>query len=246
MHPGKTGYTVKQVFAIYLRDKFEEEKQGMWGVIIFFRWISILITPLFIRASITPTQVTLLSLLLTLSQPVCLLLDSPASYIYLAFVGYVFGILDCVDGDIARATQNYTRQGQYADFQVDVIHRMTTYITLGLLVQQSGGANSALIHNSLLIASVACLLAVSARLSRYYVALIFKRPDTTVVHKTDRGIFVKIEETVFFVLSGLDFCLPVLILVAGIFDKLQWLLAWLLLYSTIDFVYTQYANYRDL
>lgn len=247
MQSAKNKYTAKQVLNSYIRKKFDEEIQEMWGVVVFYRWISIIITPLFIRASIAPTKVTLFSLLLTLSQPVCLLLETPASYLYLGIICYVFNILDCVDGDIARTTDTYSRLGQYSDFQVDVAHRIMTYITLGLLLQlQPDTIVPVLQHYALLIASIACLLAVGARLSRLYVAVTFNTLNTVTKQTKNPSFIVKLEKAIFSFLSGLDFCLPVLILIAGIFDKLPWLLIWLLIYSTMDFIYTQYTNYFNL
>lgn len=222
-----------------------EELAGEWAAVALYRWLSFIITPLFLRTSISATGVTLISVLITITLPLAVFLPFPFTYIFIGVISIVFNILDCVDGNMARMTNSVSDLGQYSDFIADIIHRIFVYITLGLII------DNALINDisgfqPSVIAGVSCLLAVTGRLSRIYYEYKFVTTGPLSGKYNISGNFKKAENLVFSFISGIDSLLPVFIIIAGYFNKLPFVLLWIFLYSCLDFFYSQFRIIRNL
>lgn len=108
-------------------------------------WTTFVLRPLsypgawiFIRLGFSPNAVTYLSALLCLAGFACLAVGSAL----LAWIGFglffAFGILDCVDGNIARAMKRTSRWGEW----VDALGGYTAYATILLAIGVAADASS--------------------------------------------------------------------------------------------------------
>ncbi len=240
-------YRLADVVRAYVDAKSKEELYGEWGAVVAYRPLSFLLTPIVLRLGIGPTTVTAASMVVVLLLPFLAVWGAEAGYIYLALGAIVVAVLDCIDGNIARVTGQTSRFGQYADFIVDVIFRSVTYAVIGLLIEDGAAGANWLQTHGIALGLGAALLANAARLSRVYVENWFTGNDPYArsddVAITSRG---RLRSLVFPFVSGLDPLLPFFILLAGAFGVLHWLIYWLVLYSALDFAYTQLAIFRRL
>jgi phosphatidylglycerophosphate synthase len=158
-------------------------------------------------------------------------------------LGVVFCILDCVDGDLARVTGRTSRLGAYADFITDIVYRIALYASIGLIVDRSPIAESLVPigEGAGLAVGLACVLfAVVARACRLYVEA--DGSSASPARGTrDTGASVAIA-----FLSGIDHLLPIGVLAFGAAGRLDWLLAYLFVYSLGDLVLTQGVAWRRL
>jgi phosphatidylglycerophosphate synthase len=205
---------------------------GEWGASVLYRWISFLISALFIKYGISANTVTGFSILLCSLLPLVLLLSPDVAYIYLALAGISIAILDCVDGNIARVTNTTSSQGQYLDFITDIFYRIFLYSTLGFLIQTDSVDDVFLSRYAAYFCLLAAVFAIFARLCRDYTEKSFSYNNKTVADNKTITI-------IFSFLSGLDQVLPIFILVAGIYESLFLVMIWILFYSLLDFIYTQ-------
>lgn len=202
----------RAVFAAY-RPRFRNELRTEWAAALLYRPVSLLLTPLLAACRVPPLAVTLVGAACAAALPLLAFLGWGATAVGL--LGVAFCILDCMDGDLARATGRVSAAGAYADFVVDLVYRVALYAALGYLWAAHAG----------LAAGLGCAaLALGARACRLYAPA----PQ----NDAPPGV-------VFSFLSGIDHLLPLAVIVAGALDALGALLAYLALYSLGDFIHTQ-------
>ena len=233
-------YLVADLFRDYAAHKAREEWHSEWGVALVYRPLAILMASPLLRLGVPATAVTGLSLLLTPVLPVLALTAGLGAYLAVGLVAMLILTLDCVDGTIARASGTVSRFGHYLDFMTDVVTRGALYAAIGLMARDM--APEALSGWVLPLALLAALLAIAARLCRIYgerfVGEAYGRDGET----GNRGLL----GIAFSVLSGIDQLLPLAVLGLGALGYLGWLVLWLVAYSALDFVYTQFAILRRL
>ncbi len=238
-------YRLADVVRAYVDAKSKEELYGEWGAVVAYRPLSFLLTPIVLRLGIGPTTVTAASMVVVLLLPFVAVWGAEAGYIYLALAAIVVSVLDCVDGNVARATGQTSRVGHYADFIVEVIYRATSYAAIGLLVE-AGGVGWLAPHG-LALGLAAAFMANGARLSRVYVKSWFEGKEP---YAKPAGAAAasrsKFRDLIFPFISGIDPLLPFFILLVGAFDVMHWLIYWLVAYSAADFIYTQWTIIRRL
>lgn len=245
--PARPDYSLANVIRSYRESKRPEEIYGEWGAALVYRPLSFLVTPLFLKAGISATGVSLIALCLLPLFPLAALGGGAMGYAYLGAGGIVFATLDCVDGNIARVTDTASRLGGYTDFIADILYRVVLYGSIGLIVNGQAFAMPWLTEHGLAIALVAAWLAVAARLSRVYTerGMGESNPYAAPAPQQAKSA-LGVGDVLFAFVSGLDPLLPLAILVTGYFGWLPWVLVWLLLYSALDFVYTQIVVVRRL
>jgi len=240
-------YSLKTIIRAYREAKRPEELYGEWGAALVFRPLSFLVTPLFLKAGFSATGVSLLALCLLPALPVVALAGGSLGYAFLAAGGVVFATLDCVDGNIARVTNTASKLGGYTDFIADILFRVVFYSSIGLIVSEQVFALPVVSDNGLAVALIAAWLAVTARLSRVYTERSMDEGNPYAAPEA-QGAKAKLSATdiLFAFVSGIDPLLPVVVLVTGFLGWLPWVLVWLVLYSTLDFLYTQASVVRRL
>ncbi len=205
---------IAQVRASYLA-KAREEWRGEWACALLYRPPSILLTPLFAAAGFSPNAVTLLALACAAALPWCAAAAGADAALLVGGLAIAFCVLDCVDGNLARATGRVSPRGAALDFAVDLAYRVFLYAAIGILA-------------GMIAAGLACaLLALAARALRL-------RAGPEVSPAQDAPL--SWPGRVFAFLSGLDHLTPLLVLLAPGPQGHGWLLGWLALYSLGDFL----------
>ena len=97
----------------------------------FYRPLAFLLVKGLYSTSVTPNQLTVISLLLGLAAGVCLGLG-PASAAIGAGLYAVSLVFDCADGQLARLKKNGTRMGRVLDGTVDYISTISAYLGIAL------------------------------------------------------------------------------------------------------------------
>ena len=169
------------------------------------------LTQLFLRTTLTPNQITLLS---------CLIGLCGAMYFFQAgYWGPVFGVLllqvsavvDCCDGEVARMKFLESPLGAWLDITLDTVVHLATFAGLGFAVWAQGGTQSPFFLGGLLVGgtvlSFACVV-VAERVARPDA-----HPQTwqdTLLRRMVSG------------LASRDYSL--LIFICAVFQKLSWFL----------------------
>jgi len=92
------------------------------------RWVVKFLYPL----SITPTQITILSLVAGLVSVCCYMIDSSVGLMWGALFLYLKIFLDNVDGNLARVKGEVSRLGRFLDSLIDFIVSFLVYLVLTL------------------------------------------------------------------------------------------------------------------
>lgn len=228
-------HPVAALFRAYAADKAGEEWHGEWGAALLYRPAAILAAPALLRLGVPATAVTLCSLLLALSLPLVAWIWGAVA---VGLIAVLTGVLDCLDGTIARASNSVSRTGHYLDFVTDIIFRAGFYAAIGLL---SAGATPLWLKGwTLPLALVAALLAIAARLCRVYAEKMSGAAPYGAPARREPFTLL------FSAISGLDSLMPLAVLVLGVTGGMGWLVLWLLAYATLDFLYTQVAALRRM
>lgn len=142
-----------------LREQLQKEKiegrERPWAYRLLQRGPSIYITRILLTTPITPNQLTVISILLSLGG--CALLLHPLWHYKLIglFLFYLNLIFDRVDGEVARYKKIYSLKGIYLDEINHLIIPPLFFVALGWGISSS----SILPRNTLLLTSVAAALA---------------------------------------------------------------------------------------
>ncbi|HEX2829948.1 MAG TPA: CDP-alcohol phosphatidyltransferase family protein [Burkholderiales bacterium] len=235
--------TVAEVAAAY-RPRLANELKTEWAIAVLYRPVSLMITPLFAAVGATPTAVSLLGLAIALALPFVAAAAGAQAWVTVGVLAIAFCVLDCVDGDLARVTGRSSARGAYLDFVVDLAYRAGFYAAAGVAADAARDASgiAALGGDGGVVAGLACaLVAILARACRLYVEGGGHGADRP---QSQAGISGGEVATAF--LSGLDHLLPVAVLVLGALGRLDWAIAWLVVYSLGDFVQTQAAVWKRL
>lgn len=233
-----------EILQDYRKHKLAEELRGDWGTVVFYRPPAMLLTWLFAKASIRPNHVTLgNALFLPLMVVVAFVFDSGAALITVCLLAIAFGILDCVDGSLARTLGMQSLEGRYLDSVIDIAARVCLYSSLGHISDVGEGATDALAPlqlNWLAVSLIAAWIATFSRLCRIYRQLIRAHSkQSTIAHGRLSGLILS-------AFSGIDHALPFIALLCWLLNLLPQLILWLVCYSLLDLVYTQYTIIRSL
>jgi phosphatidylglycerophosphate synthase len=221
------------VIAAY-RPKLRNEWRTEWALVLLYRPLSMVLTPLFVAMSCPPIAITLFGLLIALVLPWLAVAGGQHAALLVGGLGIACCILDCMDGDVARVSGRTSQLGAYLDFVTDIVYRVAIYAALGLLVDAGmpGTMPDWLGANPGLAAGMLCaLLALIARLCRLYA----QSGDT----RAGDSASLSAAQRLFAFLSGLDHLLPVAIIVCGLTGSLPGLLTALFVYSLADLLITQ-------
>jgi phosphatidylglycerophosphate synthase len=235
-------YSIAEVAAAY-RPRRANELRTEWAIAVLYRPVSLLITPLFAAVGATPTAVSLLGFAIALALPFVAAAYATQAWLAVGVLAIAFCVLDCVDGDLARVTGRSSKRGAYLDFVVDLAYRAGFYAALGIAADAMRGAHAipALGAHGGVVAGLACaLIAILARACRLYVDGgghgADRPPSQQPVSGFDAAAF----------LSGLDHLLPVAVLLLGAVGRLDWAIAWLIVYSLGDLLQTQAVVWKRL
>jgi len=124
---------LSEVRMTYTPGKKQEEVTTDPVAAVFYRPLSILLTPFFVWLGMPANAVTVLSLLLALSIPFIVIISGNYAPYLVAGTGILFQILDCVDGNIARWNSSTSRKGHMFDSLSSMFFWMSYMLGCGLI-----------------------------------------------------------------------------------------------------------------
>ena len=127
-------YSSKDVQDSFSNDKQQDEKHNQWLIYMIFRPCSFVISAVFLNYRITANQLSMVSLLFCLALPMVCFFPGKTAFVVLSLSICILYLLDCIDGDMARASGNVSIIGHYLDFITDVIFRISSYFALALII----------------------------------------------------------------------------------------------------------------
>lgn len=136
---GRRRFTVADVRASYPERKSRAELWGELPLWLVYRPLSFRVTPLFLNLGIPASAVTLASAALAAGMVGVAALGVERAHLWVAGLGLLWHVLDCVDGNIARVLGRATRLGALLDALVDSLCWVALFLSLGLLVARTGG-----------------------------------------------------------------------------------------------------------
>ncbi len=124
-----------QARASYTAEKRADEGRTDLPARYLYRPLSFWITPFFLALGWSANAVTLLSLGLALLLPGLALLGGWRGAGAVVAACFVFQVLDCVDGNVARTTGRHTRVGGMLDGLSTMLFWAAYFIAVGVLAQ---------------------------------------------------------------------------------------------------------------
>lgn len=131
---------MRDMVADYRRDKLWEDLRGNWVNAAIHRLPAFAVAWGAARLGLSPTALTLASGLIALALPLAAaFLPMPFAAILVCVLGYLFQVLDCADGTLARATGRTSEAGARIDFLIDMAQWGLLYLAIGLLADRTLG-----------------------------------------------------------------------------------------------------------
>lgn len=155
-------YTYKQILNSL---PIKKNSNSSWWVKLWVRKISFFFTYIFINLGFTSNEVSLLSVLVTLSACISFGISNTYGTIIGIILINFWLILDCVDGNIARCKKQKSVYGEFVDDMSGYFTTAFVYFSLGINAYNNGGiffsANSLVV---LIAGGVASICDILARL----------------------------------------------------------------------------------
>jgi len=116
--------------------KIALKERDSTAAMLFMRPVSIRITGFLLKTEVSPTQVTLLHFLLRVFASCLFVFNIPFFTLVAGFSLYFSHVLDCVDGELARAKDLVSSSGALLDYFLDRGSDIVVYssITLALIL----------------------------------------------------------------------------------------------------------------
>lgn len=238
---GPKRLTVADVRRSYAADKRWEELSGELPALLLFRPLSFWVTPLFARAGFTPSGVTWLSLALSICLPLAAVFGGERAHWLVFGAGFACQVLDCVDGNLARATGRSSAYGQMLDLVIGQLYWILVFVSVGILAEQRGGGLFG--DYALEIATALPLLVLLNRLSRNHAEQHFARAQP---HAVPPAGPLGLKRLALIALSGLENLYIFGIAAAGALGGMDWLLLAMAVYVCGVFAYVELDLLRDL
>lgn len=116
--------TYKRNYKLY---RLENEALSIY----IFTIISFLVTPLFLIFNISANYVTLINLIIGSFSIFFLISTEYNSFALGIIIYFIFRILDCVDGNVARITEKTSFFGRFCDSTLDIFYESFFILALG-------------------------------------------------------------------------------------------------------------------
>ncbi len=130
----RSSLMTRRIRAVYEQEQRNEDLHGNWAMTVLCRPLGFRVAALAMRYDMTPTQITYISVLLSILIPfLAWYLGVLAGACAVAFVGWFVQVLDCADGDLARATGQETKHGADFDMLGDILFFALLYVSIGIL-----------------------------------------------------------------------------------------------------------------
>lgn len=128
---------LNDIVAEYRDNKLDEELRGNWAIALLNRAPSFVVVWLLARLGASPLGVSLAAAFLALSLPLlALFLPIRLAGVAVFVAAYIFQVLDCADGALARITNRSSDFGARIDFLIDMAQWGLLYLSIGLLADR--------------------------------------------------------------------------------------------------------------
>lgn len=247
---------MREAYLRYRDERLSQELATDVGFVLFYRPLSIGIGWLLSKGSTTPTAVSIFGgLSIPAMVAAAVALDPKYALPAICVLAYLGGLIDCVDGDLARVSGRTSRLGGYIDFQIDMARWAAFYASFGLALDRLGPTSvlfgwvtSGLQVSWLVMALIAAWLRVYARSARdFLTALGASQSDAVttpdlVVGRAWRWIY----RAVFTLLIGIDGFLPFAFLAFWSLGAPMAAILLVFVLAILDVVYTQMGAVKAL
>lgn len=228
-------------FLAFLADQFRgrwrEEARSDWAYVVFYRPIAAALAWGLAHTPATPMAVTLAGgLSIPAMAALALLLPGATAVPLIGLVGWLGGLLDCADGDLARLTGRTSWLGRYVDFQVDVVRWATLFVAVGIAADRADGG----IGVWFAVAAGAAWMRLFARAARDYRFGTLGRDPPSSAPAAPPTLATLVERFV----GGLDGLLPIFLGLGWMVGLGGWVLMLPLGLAVLDALTTQIANLR--
>ena len=219
----------------YAKEKAQSERTREFFAYAIYRPLSFRITPFFIRSGLSANAVSAIALATALTMPLVAFLGLPGAWLWLAAAAVSCLVLDCVDGNIARAVGSEDTSGEYIDSMVGKAYYILLALALaGMASHEVPGLATGY---WLCIALTTSLFHLWARESRLH----FKTNDDI-----DEEFFVRGRTRIKTLALALPDAVPAGLVLLGPFGLSYLLLIGLLALRFVNFAYTQRRIFRHL
>ena len=137
--PQRTRYSVDDIRRSYTPERRWTEIEGDFLFFLMYRQLSFYVTPIFLRLGVSPSVATLFGGALALSMAIVAWRGGEYAYLGVAALGLCVHLMDGVDGNIARTTGRSSSLGASLDCLVDRTYYCLLIISMGFLVEHTGG-----------------------------------------------------------------------------------------------------------
>lgn len=138
--PDKPIPSPAELRARYTRDKRAEELHGNWALVLLHRPPGFWVAHRAIMAGISPSTITLVAAASLPLLPLAAIgLPLVVSALVVMLLGHAILILDCADGDVARATGRTSRAGADLDMLTDTAFWGALYLAIGIVADRASG-----------------------------------------------------------------------------------------------------------
>jgi phosphatidylglycerophosphate synthase len=219
------------------RTRWAEEARSDWAYVVFYRPASVALAWALARTAVTPMAVTLAGgFSIPLMIAAAILLPATVAVPVVGLVGYLGGLLDCVDGDLARLVGRTSWIGRYVDFQIDVVRWAVLFVAVGHAADRASDGSGLWLG----LAALAAWLRLFARAARDYRGATLGRDPQAASAPTRPSVAVL--GTMF--VAGLDGLLPIFLGAGWLFGLGGGVVMLPLGLAVLDAVTTQHANIR--
>jgi phosphatidylglycerophosphate synthase len=220
-----------------LEETFSAEKAAQDGLLStrFYRRISFAVTPLFLRAGISANAVSGVGLLCSFAMPFAALAMGPLDYVAVAVLCFLYLVLDCVDGNLARVSGSSGPHGQYLDSLAGKAYALTRTVALGVIAAREWPSFE--FGSWIALAVFAALLFIWGRESRQYYKITAEVAPNHFVAGSGRLKDLAL---------GFTELVPLGLLVLGPFGQAWLVFAGIVAFYVALFVYTQVRIFRAL
>ncbi len=192
------------------------------------RLVSRQLTRLFLGSSITPNQITLLSLLFGLASGACFYSGSYRLGLAGAGLLVISAWIDCTDGEIARLKFLESKLGKQLDIYSDNIVHVTIFFAIGMGATQATGQKLYLLFGGLAVLGT---------------LISFTLLNTSIMDKKSAGAQNQVPESLQEQIANRDFIY--LILLMAIVGKLHWFIILAGAGSNLFASYALYTKYKQ-
>ena len=224
-------YTLADVRASYTPEKAWAEMQGDLLCYLVYRKLSFYVTPPLLRLGVPIMAVTLGSLAIALGMAAVAARGGERAWLAVAALGFLYHVLDCVDGNMARTTGRTSRLGAIVDGTCDMAFWCLLLLSLGLLVAGQGGGLFGAHAREFSLAL--CVLLLLNRQTRDNFAVQNAVPS---YFRAVRPARIPPAQWLLMAVTGLEFGYVFAIAAGGAFGVLDWVLAGTGVYVAAIFV----------